>query len=238
MTVSFVLDEQDDLDDLDDVATVPFYKRDLSFKRKPRQKKEREKKPFRSERVAKKERAPAEERLDDEANVPFYKRGLRYGARRRSSSSPSRRRRGADEAREAEAETAVAPELELGGGGGKNAGKLVGLKIGASQIAAARVTNGDSPQLLQAVSSPLEHGVVVGGELRDPGALADALREFFKRHNLPRRAFGSASPTTGSASARSTSSVSTMRSSSTTRSGSGPRRCCRSHSRTPSSTTT
>ena len=37
------------------------------------------------------------------------------------------------------------------------------------------------------MSSPLEHGVVVGGELRDPEALADALREFFKRHKLARK---------------------------------------------------
>ena len=34
---------------------------------------------------------------------------------------------------------------------------------------------------------PLEHGVVVGGELRDPEALAVALREFFKLHKLPKR---------------------------------------------------
>ncbi len=82
------------------------------------------------------------------------------------------------------------PKLERGSAGknaGNNAAKLVGLKIGASHIAAARVTNGDSPELLQAVSSPLEQGIVVGGELRDPEALANALREFFKQHNLPRK---------------------------------------------------
>ena len=33
----------------------------------------------------------------------------------------------------------------------------------------------------------LDHGIVVGGELRDPEALAVALRDFFKRHNLPKR---------------------------------------------------
>ena len=185
LTVSFESDEQDDLDDLDDVAKVPFYKRDLSFKRKPRQKKEREKKPFRKERVAKKERAPAEERLDDEANVPFYKRGL--SLRRAKAEQPEPVEKELTKPERPKLRLPSLPKLELGGGGGKNAGKLVGLKIGASQIAAARVTNGDSPQLLQAVSSPLEHGVVVGGELRDPGALADALREFFKRHNLPRK---------------------------------------------------
>ena len=71
---------------------------------------------------------------------------------------------------------------------GNSAKKLVGLKIGASQIAAARVhNNGSSPELVQAVREPLDHGIVVGGELRDPEALAVALRDFFKRHNLPKR---------------------------------------------------
>ncbi|HSL65253.1 MAG TPA: type IV pilus assembly protein PilM, partial [Gaiellaceae bacterium] len=34
---------------------------------------------------------------------------------------------------------------------------------------------------------PLERGIVVGGELRDPDALAEALKEFFDRHKLPKR---------------------------------------------------
>src|SRR4029078_2274965 len=34
---------------------------------------------------------------------------------------------------------------------------------------------------------PLEAGIVVGGELRDPEALADALKAFFARHKLPKR---------------------------------------------------
>src|SRR5439155_9648864 len=34
---------------------------------------------------------------------------------------------------------------------------------------------------------PLDPGVVVGGELRDPEALAEALKAFFKKHKLPRR---------------------------------------------------
>ena len=75
------------------------------------------------------------------------------------------------------------PSLSRGG----NAKKIVGLKIGGSQIAAARVNNGGSPELVQAVREPLEHGIVVGGELRDPEALAVALKEFFQRHKLPKR---------------------------------------------------
>jgi type IV pilus assembly protein PilM len=65
--------------------------------------------------------------------------------------------------------------------------QLVGLKIGASQIAAACVANDGSPELLQLARQPIESGIVVGGELRDPEALADALRAFFARHDLPTR---------------------------------------------------
>lgn len=65
--------------------------------------------------------------------------------------------------------------------------KLVGLKVGASQLAAARVANNGSAQLLQLAREPLEAGIVVGGELRDPDALAEALKAFFSKHKLPRR---------------------------------------------------
>jgi len=65
--------------------------------------------------------------------------------------------------------------------------RLVGLKIGASQLAAARVSNNGRAELLQVAREPLEPGVVVGGELRDPDALAEALKAFFRRHKLPRR---------------------------------------------------
>jgi type IV pilus assembly protein PilM len=64
---------------------------------------------------------------------------------------------------------------------------VVGLKVGASQIAAARVANNGSPELLQVARQPIEHGIVVGGELRDPDALADSLRDFFANHKLPNR---------------------------------------------------
>jgi type IV pilus assembly protein PilM len=64
--------------------------------------------------------------------------------------------------------------------------KLVGLKVGASQLAAARVHNNGSAQLVQLARQDLEPGVVVGGELRDPEALAQALKAFFKKHKLPK----------------------------------------------------
>jgi type IV pilus assembly protein PilM len=65
--------------------------------------------------------------------------------------------------------------------------EIVGLKIGASKVAAAFVSNNGSPELLQIAQEPLEQGVVVGGELRDPEALAETLASFFKKHKLPKR---------------------------------------------------
>src|ERR687886_2460475 len=71
--------------------------------------------------------------------------------------------------------------------GAKTPKRLVGLKIGASGLAAARVANNGHAELLQLAREPLEPGVVVGGELRDPDALTEALKGFFRKHKLPRR---------------------------------------------------
>jgi type IV pilus assembly protein PilM len=77
-----------------------------------------------------------------------------------------------------------APKLEAGGKGAK---RLVGLKVGASQLAAARVANNGAAELLQVARTPLNPGIVVGGELREPDALAEALKEFFGRNRLPKK---------------------------------------------------
>jgi type IV pilus assembly protein PilM len=63
--------------------------------------------------------------------------------------------------------------------------RLVGLKIGASQIAAAAVVNNGAPEVVGLWRDPLEPGLVVFGEIRDPDALGDALRAFFVEHKLP-----------------------------------------------------
>jgi type IV pilus assembly protein PilM len=73
------------------------------------------------------------------------------------------------------------------GGAPKRAKRVVGLKIGASQLAAARIVNNGSPELIQVAREDLDHGVIVGGELREPELLADALRAFFRKHKLPRQ---------------------------------------------------
>ena len=72
-------------------------------------------------------------------------------------------------------------------GGGHAVKRLVGLKIGASQLAAARVVNNGAAELVQVARQPLEQGVVVGGEVRDPEALALALKQFFAKNKLPRK---------------------------------------------------
>jgi len=72
--------------------------------------------------------------------------------------------------------------------GGRGGRRIVGLKIGASQLAAAVVTreNGEE-KLLQLARTPLEPGVVVDGEVRDAPALQAALKAFFDSNRLPRR---------------------------------------------------
>jgi len=66
--------------------------------------------------------------------------------------------------------------------------EIVGLKIGASQIAASRVVNNGGPaKLVQLARVPLEPGVVVAGEVRNVAALATALDRFFNDNKLPRR---------------------------------------------------
>ena len=76
-----------------------------------------------------------------------------------------------------------------GGRGGQRRGsKVVGLKIGASQLAAAVVEDQNGrPELVELARTPLEAGIVVDGEIRDPEALTNALRSFFADHKLPTR---------------------------------------------------
>ncbi len=82
------------------------------------------------------------------------------------------------------------PRLELPARSRKSNARhkeLVGLKIGASQIAAARVSNNGVAEVTQVAREEIDPGIVVGGELRDPEALAVALKDFFRANKLPRR---------------------------------------------------
>ena len=114
---------------------------------------------------------PPEEKTE---SIPFWKRDISIG-----------KKKDADRAPAPKAKKEKAPKIKVDRGGkGK---KIVGLKIGASQLAAARVTNNGSAELLQIAREPLSPGVVVGGELREPDALGLALKDFFAKHKLPKR---------------------------------------------------
>ncbi len=64
----------------------------------------------------------------------------------------------------------------------------MGLKIGASQIAAAVVTENDGRyDLVQLARRPIDSGLVVDGEIRDADALAHQLKMFFDEHKLPKK---------------------------------------------------
>lgn len=69
----------------------------------------------------------------------------------------------------------------------RKAKRVVGLKIGASQIVAAEVVNNGAPELVDVFREPLEPGIVVSGEIRDTEALGVALKRLFELHKLPKR---------------------------------------------------
>lgn len=94
---------------------------------------------------------------------------------------PKKRGRGSIRARKG---SGPAPKRASGRGGRK----VVGLKVGASQLAAAVVSSsGDHFDLLQLARRPLAEGVIGDGEVRDPEALTHALKAFFADNKLPRR---------------------------------------------------
>ena len=66
--------------------------------------------------------------------------------------------------------------------------EVVGVRIGSSQIVAAVVRNTPGiPELAALVSAPIEHGIVVAGEVREPDALAAELKTLFAKNKLPRK---------------------------------------------------
>jgi type IV pilus assembly protein PilM len=127
--------------------------------------------------------------------VPKRRKKDAVGNVQPKSEKPKRERKrsfGRSKAEKAEAapkEPRKPKELKAKKAGRKPAGrkkKFVGLKIGASQISAAQVVNNGGPHVLQIARQDLDAGIVVGGELREPEALATALRLFFKKNRLPR----------------------------------------------------
>jgi len=82
----------------------------------------------------------------------------------------------------------VVPQKQKKGGGRRSGGRVVGLKIGASQLAAAVVdTTDNGHELVELARTPLEPGIVLDGEVRDAEALVTALKTFFAEQRLPTR---------------------------------------------------
>ena len=65
--------------------------------------------------------------------------------------------------------------------------QLVGLSIGASELAAAVVVNNGRPKLVKAARHALPRDVVAAGEVRDSEALANEIAAFFSAADLPRK---------------------------------------------------
>jgi type IV pilus assembly protein PilM len=135
-----------------------FLKKDISFGRKPKSEKPKSEKP-------KSEKSKAA----TSSGRSFLKMDISFGG-----ISAAKRTKGRNTPSEGRAASTTHK-------------KLVGLKIGSSQLAAARVANNGSAQLVQVARGPLASGIVVGGELRDPDALSAALKEFFAKNKLPKR---------------------------------------------------
>jgi type IV pilus assembly protein PilM len=193
-----------------DAPKLPFWKKELSLGRKPKEKEPYEpdapKVPFWKKDLSRGRGAKAPTPSPDAVEAapavakakPFWKKELSLGRSAGKDLAPQE----ANEVRVKPEKAASRPfwkrdfspkfSLPQRGSGGKGKGgsvpkQLVGLKIGASQLAAARVSNNGHAEVLQLARQPLDQGVIVGGELRDPEALAEALKDFFNRNKLPKR---------------------------------------------------
>jgi type IV pilus assembly protein PilM len=141
---------------------VPWYKRELGSKKKTAGKKAKQEKKSKRDKQAQ----PVAKAASSEPKVAWYKREIG----RKKSSAP---------------QTQKDKRHSRRSSGRKQ--RIVGLKVGGSQLAAARIVNNGSAELVQLARMGLPKGVVVGGELRDPEALTTALKKFFRDNKLPRQ---------------------------------------------------
>jgi type IV pilus assembly protein PilM len=168
-------------DDGEPEPKVPFWKKEIGGKKKEKA----ESAPVPTEAVA-----TVEVAVDDgepEEKVPFWKKdigGKKRPKTERAQKQPKAKKEKAP--KEPKHRKAKQPKAKAARGS-RGAKRITGLKIGASQLAAARVANNGSAELLQIARTPLEAGIVVGGELRDPDALAEALKHFFAQNDLPKK---------------------------------------------------
>ena len=195
-------------------ASAPFWKKELSFSRGPKTPKAaKAPKAAKTPRAAKEPKAtkqpkaPKEAKAPKEKAAPFWKKELSFGSKSKSKAQDTvtveavavpkekkppiwKRELGRSKpAVEAGAEQPRAKKEKAGRGAAAAAKTgIVGLKIGASQVAAARISNNNgAPHLLQFARAPLADGVVVGGELRDVETLAETLKELFAKNKLPKK---------------------------------------------------
>jgi type IV pilus assembly protein PilM len=137
--------------------------------------------------------------LEGDKKVPFWKKDIALGGGAKKEKKPKSERapkppkdkkekapKQAKEPKEPKERKPKQPKVKAARGS-RGAKRITGLKVGASQLAAARVANNGSAELLQVARTPLEPGIVVGGELRDPDALAAALKTFFAENDLPKK---------------------------------------------------
>ena len=130
---------------------------------------------------------------EETKKVPFWKKDISLGGGKKKEKQPKAERapkqpkeKKAKAPKEPKERKPKEPKVKAAKGS-RGAKRITGLKVGASQLAAARVANNGSAELLQIARTPLESGIVVGGELRDPDALAEALKQFFSANNLPKK---------------------------------------------------
>jgi type IV pilus assembly protein PilM len=151
-------------------------KKEISFRRKPKAPKAPREPKAKKEKAPKAAREPKQKGagLKKELSLPFGRKKAAKAPVETSAEPQAKAPRKLRTRREKSSST-------------KRSKRLVGLKIGGSQLAAARIVNNGSPELVQVARDRLDNGIVVGGELREPELLADALRAFFRKHKLPRQ---------------------------------------------------
>jgi hypothetical protein len=168
-------------------------KKEISFRRKPKQPKPEPELDAEKTSLLKKEisfrRKPKEPKQPKAAKAPKEPKPKSAGLKKEISLPFGRKKKEpVDAVAEPQAKEPRKPRAKRQkASSAKRTKRLVGLKIGGSQLAAARIVNNGHPELVQVARERLDHGIVVGGELREPELLADALRAFFRKHKLPRQ---------------------------------------------------
>ena len=177
-------------------AKTPLWKKELSLKRGPKEPKAAKPAKTKTPKEPKAAKEPKALKEPKATKQPFWKKELSVRSKPEKVATddtpkvakpPIWKRELKRSTSKGEQPTAKQPRQKAARNAGSGKAGVVGLKIGASQVAAARVSNNGPPQLLQLAREPLADGIVVGGELRDIEGLAQALKELFGKNKLPKR---------------------------------------------------